>query len=388
MKTAVAICWLAFVGWSNVPEQPKDPATLGYQEVPAPTLVRKRAYSDIEPEPGSEEASWLAAEQTRLDAAYGPVEDYTKDLSAIAVADSLQRATMALHQSPTFNDPNGKIMRTSLEAEFQQTASELAALAGEVVPADFGARLQATQAIATTVEANIVYFNSTDRQVIFKATLHSGSAARSAYYSTPEQALEFRAAVGRVFAIAAQTRGKILKQLSVRLGDLNSAWDHYLINGFSQFPWESYVNAYVTPSFFGRPSWYDPPKDQLVFMHPELGMLADTRSRSSADVQAALFVDAIGYVHYFGDDRGWFLGASAAASLSNDDVGLGIGPMLHFGNSGRGSQLPNVSLGLLWHEPSDGRDGWLVGISVDLWRLFDKTGPEGVLRSAFPELTR
>ncbi len=386
MITTVVLQIIALVGLLALPEQPKDPASLGYVPLPATPEIHERAFSDLPPIPGSPDEKWLSTQQARIDKAYGPIETYTTDVSTDGIATSLRRAIRALQQSPIFGTPNGQRFRASLESELKRTEGELESSVGKTVPPEFGARLDPTRVISGQITSDIVFFIGTDQQVMFRAEFTQGGSGQSAYYATSEQALEFREVAGRVFAIAALTRGFILKDLGIRLGELNKAWDNYLVNGFSQYPWESYVNGYVTPGLFGHPSWYDPPKDQLVFLHPELGVLADVRNSSSADAQAALFIDAIGYVHYFGDDRGWFLGVSAAASLSNDDVGLGLGPMFHFGNSARGSQLPNVSLGLLWHEPQDGRDGFLIGISVDLWRLFDKSGPEGVLRSAIPGL--
>ncbi len=381
---------IVLVSLLGAPQQPRDPASLGYVALQgAPNPVREPAFSDLPADPSSDDPKWLADQRARIDRDYGPIGDYTKDLGMAAVTANLQRATRALRQSSTFETPNGRLLRASLEAEFVQTQAELGALSGRIVPPEFGSRLQPTHASQTAFDADIVFFVGTDRQVIFRASQTKEGTKQLVYYATPEQAFEFREARGRVFAIASQIRGAILQELSLRLADLNQAWDNYLVHGFSQYPWESYVNAYVTPNLFGQPSWYDPPKDQLVFLHPELGMLMDLRRRSDADVLGALFVDAVGYVHYFGEeDRGWFLGVSAAVSLSDDSLGLGIGPMLHFGNSGRGSQLPNVSVGMFWHEPEDGRDGVLLGISLDLWRLFDKSGPEGVFRAALPAATR
>jgi hypothetical protein len=90
----------------------------------------------------------------------------------------------------------------------------------------------------------------------------------------------------------------------------------------------------------------------------------------------------LGYIHYFGDERSWFLGASATLSFSDVDHGLGIGPTLHFGSARTHSYIPHVSIGLLWHDFENGPDGPVLGVSIDLMRLFDHDGPMAEYKAA------
>jgi len=138
----------------------------------------------------------------------------------------------------------------------------------------------------------------------------------------------------------------------------------------------------VTPKVFGAFTWESAPDDQLVFLHPELGFEIDVRSASDASVQASLMVHVLGYIHYPTDTRNWFIGASATATFSDQDFGLGVGPTLHLGWSETYAALPHISVGAYWHDFDSGSDGPTIGLSLDFWRLLNKDNGQGAFESA------
>jgi len=137
-----------------------------------------------------------------------------------------------------------------------------------------------------------------------------------------------------------------------------------LLRGYPQFPWENVVNDWYASS-----AWDRPPTSQLVVLHPAPGLAMDIGSATTAELDVALLVHAIGYVHYIGDDRAWYVGGSATLAVpADDDLGLGYGLTIHCGNTTEKSVFPAIDVGLLWHEGTDD-DGWMLSLGFDAARL-------------------
>lgn len=333
---------------------------------------------------------------------YGALADYAKDTTLAGVRDSINRLLDGLTKSKTFapGTDNGPLIRVSLTKELLAYRAHLEALtlvSGDLSNPFVGKALIPPQDLSDVgpndVFADQIFFEGTDTQVIlrrFPVVTVDGVKMRGdpTYYANVHQATEFRAILQRVDQFVGKLRAEELVRETQVLSQINNGWRNYLEHGFAQYPWEAYVNGYITPKFFGGSSWYDPPEHQIVFMHPELGILADLRRASDASANETLLIHTLGYIHYFEAERDWFLGGSLTVSLSDSDFGLGVGPTLHFGNSARGSSLPNVSVGVLWQQFDDGPTEPVLGLSIDLWRLFDEEGPEGVFRAAMPSLAR
>lgn len=363
------------------------PESLGYEAIEPPTLddddPKKSAYIAV----GDEYAA------TPLAKAYGPIEEFTTVVTVEAILQSAEKLEARLAASSAFAVKNGPRFRKSLAAELKAYKGRIASRPREAP--DLGNPFQRTTRPRPAdvppsddlLFSEVVYFEGRPTQIVlrrFKPGTDSAGARslKTVYYATPDQAVEIRAVFERLDAIAAKLMTNELHSELIRLSSINRGWKNYLEHGFSQYPWESYFNGYVTPLVFGESSWYDPPNDQVVFMHPEVGVLADLRTRDGASAEMALLVHGIGYIRYFGDENCWYAGASATVSLSDSDFGLGIGPTIHFGDSGRHSTIPNFSIGLLWHDFDDGGTNPALAITMDLSRLLDKEGPEGVFRAA------
>ena len=288
---------------------------------------------------------------------------------------------------------NSKLLVKSLLGELDLYLARVDALKPfEPVPAP-EPEFQVTDASLGPFSTDVVFFVGTDRQVVLGGTKKLAAppapgapSSMPVYYATLEQAIEFRAVADEMIAILRQVKEKPFEQVTARLTEIDLGWTNYLERGFSQYPWESAFNSYVTPKVFGSFAWDRAPFDQIVLLHPELGFELDTRSAQGSSAQAALMVHALGYVHYFGDARDWFVGASATATFSDQHFGLGVGPTLQLGWANMSSVLPHISIGAYWHEFDSGSHGPIVGFSLDFWRLLNKDNGRGFFEAALASL--
>jgi hypothetical protein len=290
-----------------------------------------------------------------------------------------------LHSSRAFDVHNGPLLRAHLTTELERLLALLSDPAGD---SDL-ARLIDWPDVAGIVDERFqpashtfadrdpplitdsLFFAGRTTQVILRLDEKSpppGGAVPLEYYATLEQAVEFRAVCARVTAIFSVVVQAELERTALRLGQIDAGWTNYLEHGFSQYPWESWANGWLTDF-----AWSRPPRSQWVLLHPELGLVFDTRSTRSAEMEAALLVHGLGYVRYFGDERDWFAGLSATASITDDaSYGWGFGPTLHFGHTRLSSRVPHVSVSVLWHDFEDGGNEPVLAATLDLWRLVDR----------------
>jgi hypothetical protein len=145
-----------------------------------------------------------------------------------------------------------------------------------------------------------------------------------------------------------------------RIVRADAQWTNYLKNGYSQYPWESYVNGKLWDF-----SAFDPPDQQLILLHPTIGFELSTASLDEITADEVINVELLGYVGYYGDENEHFLGGSIAAALRNDaEPGLGV--VVHWNRS--------FSAGIAWHDV-DGGDDAFVYLSFDLFRFLQTEGP-------------
>lgn len=383
--TIVATGALSLTG-AQAPQTPLDPVALGFQKLTgiaeAPDFESlKTVYRGTSPED-----AWRSTDSY---ARYGDESTYTADVTPDGVARSLHRLRTLIDTGPAFADGAGNAARIrngllrEIDAYIQRVQADAATGA---VPATNRFEGQSFSD-GVAVASDTYYFAGGPTQVVLEGRRRTGGddlipLFEVEYYATIPQATEFRAVIDRIQAMVTEVQTKPLARLRDRLTEIDQGWTHYLEKGFSQYPWESAINSYVTPHIFTPYTWDSPPRDQLVFLHPELGALLDTRSRSDASAQGTLLVHALGYVHYFGDTRDWFLGGSATLSFSDTDFGLGIGPTFHCGWTRTHSWVPHVSVGVLWHEFDDGDNNPVLAVSLDFWRLLDKDSGQAIFESA------
>jgi len=140
-------------------------------------------------------------------------------------------------------------------------------------------------------------------------------------------------------------------------------WKNYLENGFSQYPWESFVNSYIT-SF----DIENPPGHQWVIFHPELGVEVSTEGIKQLKAKEVLAIELLGWVKYYGEDLRNFWGISGITTI-RDDIGIGIGGILHFGTY--------FNLGVTWHDIDNDdnffNDDLFVTFGIDLFKFAKST---------------
>lgn len=131
-------------------------------------------------------------------------------------------------------------------------------------------------------------------------------------------------------------------------------------NGLPMWPWELWLNGKRVGEgdasrLFDR---------QIVFMRPSAGVEVNTRNRQSANMDAALALEPIGFVQYTDDSYSTWWGLSALVTTTTGH-GLGYGVLLRYGN---------YSAGLTRHQaevPGAPDDTYLM-FSVDLYDLIQK----------------
>ena len=145
-----------------------------------------------------------------------------------------------------------------------------------------------------------------------------------------------------------------------------SRWKNYINNGFSQYPWESFINGYIT-SF----DIQNPPGHQWIIFHHELGVELSTKKLKQMKVKEVLTIEMLGLIDYYGDYWENFWGFSGIVTL-RDDIGIGIGGIIHFG--------PTFNLGLTWHDINDDdnffNDNPFLMLSIDILRFMGLTIPK------------
>ncbi len=312
---------------------------------------------------------------------YGDDKSLTGDLTKEGVKHSVLRLRARIRSSTAFNsnDDNSKLLLAALLSKLDEYLAQLDLLKPFVyIPrpeADFEAVGKGNDRITTEA----CYFCGSDRQIVLGGDLvkKPPTGSPSVYYATVTQAIEIRAVVDRMRTIFVALKEKPYERVTARLTDIDASWSNYLEKGYSQYPWESLLNSYVTPF-----TWESPPHHQFVFLHPELGFEIDTRAAKGSSAQAALMVHTVGYVAYPSDARDWFVGGSATLTFSDQDFGLGIGPTLHVGWAKTYSVLPHISVGAYWHDFSSGSHGPIIGFSLDFWRLLNKDNGSDLFKSA------
>ncbi|MBI1397450.1 MAG: hypothetical protein GC151_15875 [Betaproteobacteria bacterium] len=137
-------------------------------------------------------------------------------------------------------------------------------------------------------------------------------------------------------------------------------YESLIRNGLPMWPWELWLNGKRlgdgdASRLFTR---------QIVFMRPSAGIEVNTRSRETANMDAALALEPIGFVQYRDDDYSSWWGVSAVITTTTRR-GAGYGVLFRYGN---------YSVGLTRHKsdvPGSSDDTYLM-VNVDLYDLIQK----------------
>ena len=164
----------------------------------------------------------------------------------------------------------------------------------------------------------------------------------------------------------------LLKENVQAIRNAERRWDLFMKDGMSQYPWEAAVNGWI----IGGGSIEYPPTRQWIVAHPELGVEVSTHKFADMTAKEALLIEALGHVWYRWKDKNdpaeglrWW-GISAAATL-RDDMGPGLGLVVHYGRL--------ITAGITWHREV-GQGGWFekspyVVFGIDLFRFAEDRVP-------------
>ncbi len=359
------------------PQGPLEPESLGYVALEGIDTSGSWALALV-----GGDSQWLEVPQLAGLVRHYPTLTALREDTRGDLQGALQSLRAGVLESPHFEGPNGTLIRAGL-ARGLQIVRERAlqrAQSGLVPATDL---FQPRNRGAGAVVSSTIWFEGSEHQVVLSRIERPapdpngppGLAAgdgRELVYATLNEALEFRYVALLVEDLFTDVRAEPLLRITQRLESYDRGWTNYLAHGFSQYPWEVWANSAWTDS-----AWDDPPRRQLILMHPELAFLADLRSSRRASLDETLLLHVAGLTHYFGDERDWFLGLSASTSIPGEEgLGLGLGATVHFGHTKTRSLVPHLSLGVVWHDTDASSKGPFVTLGVDLWRLADAT-PDG-----------
>ncbi len=130
-----------------------------------------------------------------------------------------------------------------------------------------------------------------------------------------------------------------------KLARADDAWTSLINSGYSQFPWEVWVNGL----WIDKQSWA-PNRNFMILLHPALGLGVDNlshRHREDPAAVAILSLQALGYLHYFSNHK-QYVGAGFVGTLGN-------------------LQWKQRALGLVAHY-----SGFSLGVSRGFWADNDK----------------
>ena len=152
-------------------------------------------------------------------------------------------------------------------------------------------------------------------------------------------------------------------------------WKAYLNGASVQFPWELAINGalYREPNQSGFPQ---PPAEQLVVLHPSVGVESIEGADGNRQQAAAILVEVLGYQRWRWSEgeqqQRW--GISATVSLADIDGmdKVGFGALVH-------TPMRNTAIGVVWR---DGDGGSEIGITLnlDLAKLLQTHGSDAVQR--------
>lgn len=153
-----------------------------------------------------------------------------------------------------------------------------------------------------------------------------------------------------------KTRAAILEKASRDAEDL-------LKNGLAMWPWELWLNGLRLSDKDADPLF----RTQWVVLRPSAGIEIDLRSQSSADLQASVMLEPLGFVRYRGDSYAHWWGASLVVT-SSTRRGAGIGALLRW---------DNYVIGLTRHKGEGSEpDSTFLMVGVDLYDLVNKKRTE------------
>ncbi|MCU0627506.1 MAG: hypothetical protein MUF21_13625 [Gemmatimonadaceae bacterium] len=154
---------------------------------------------------------------------------------------------------------------------------------------------------------------------------------------------------------------------ALALASKRAAWTSYFDEGYSQLPWELWLNSRAARSA----ARLDPPRRQWIVAHPSAGLVVAGPSLDRIGTNGAVAIELLGHLWYRDPVRfSRYLGVSGTVVFA-DDVGTSVGPFVHFGQAAKIGWVVPVRPS---RAPGIARSGGVL-LSVDLYRyLTDRKG--------------
>ena len=152
---------------------------------------------------------------------------------------------------------------------------------------------------------------------------------------------------------AMKKRAAILEKASRDAEDL-------LKNGLAMWPWELWLNGLRLSEKDADPIF----RTQWVFLRPSAGIEINLRNQASADLEASVMLEPVGFVRYRGDSYAHWWGASLVVSASTSS-GAGVGALFRW---------DNYVIGLTRHKGEGAQpDSTFLLVGFDLYDILNKT---------------
>lgn len=116
-----------------------------------------------------------------------------------------------------------------------------------------------------------------------------------------------------------------IRAASESLNRYARAWENYALRGYSQYPWELWING-----VFEDDSDWGPGRFKLIVIHPSVGLLIGQPTADQiVPLAGVLMLEAVGFVHYTKSHEQYFgLGAGVSAISVQPDA-LSAAVLLH-----------------------------------------------------------
>lgn len=136
-----------------------------------------------------------------------------------------------------------------------------------------------------------------------------------------------------------------------------NSYENRLYNGFSMWPWETYINGLRIDFEDTTPTMAS--KNQIVFMRPSLSPVVKFDGNQNSELDLGLIVEPVGIVRYLNDNYSSWFGVSPMIAITNSN-GVGYGLLARY-------DTWQIAAG--YHEKDDADDDVLLYVSMDLYDL-------------------
>ena len=121
--------------------------------------------------------------------------------------------------------------------------------------------------------------------------------------------------------------GECIKKAAEDLRRYNRQWNNLVVSGYTQFPWEYFVNGWASKYVTDDPGEgrWGPSPNQWILLHPGAGVGFDGAGPEGPGGErrtvAVISIEAIGYLRYWtSTDFKFYWGVAAAATFNNLDM--------------------------------------------------------------------